>query len=148
MQSTRHRPNQLISDINVAGFGSVMLALLWLFMFIRTDVHGSHRGVPVDVPKAVHPTLMRGAEREDAIMVGITRDDKVFFRNDRVAVEELPVKIRESVSQGSEREVYIRADGHAKYAWVAEVLDGVHTTGIERIGILVEQRRDSPPSPQ
>jgi biopolymer transport protein TolR len=91
---------------------------------------------------------MRGADREDALMVGIMRDGKVFFRADQITIEELPARIREGVSQGAERKVYVKADARAKYASVAEVLDGVHDAGIENIGFIVDQRRPSASNPQ
>jgi len=121
-----------------------MLALLYLFMFPQVD---GHRWVPVDMPKAHHPVSMRGAGREDAMIVAITCSNKVFFRTDPVSLDQLPDRIRESVSQGSEKKVYIRADARAKYAWVAEVLDNVHSAGIEKIGFLVDQRRTPVPKP-
>jgi biopolymer transport protein ExbD len=85
---------------------------------------------------------MHAADREDAMLIAIQRDDRVFFRTDPVRLSDLPGRIRESVSHGAERRVYIRADARAKYAWVAEVLDSVHTGGIEKVGFLVNQRRD------
>jgi biopolymer transport protein ExbD len=35
----------------------------------------------------------------------------------------------------------MRADAHAKYDTVSVVLDAVRSAGVERIGILVNQRR-------
>lgn len=91
---------------------------------------------------------MRGADREDAMTVAILRDDKVFFRNEGVTPDQLPSKIRESISQGSEKEIYIWADARAKYGWVAEVLDNVRSAGVEKIGFLVERRPTPAPNPQ
>jgi len=78
----------------------------------------------------------------------ITRNDKVFFRTDLVRPDQLPAQIRESVSQGSEKKVYVRADARAKYGWVAEVLDNVCSAGVEKIGFLVEERRTPAPNLQ
>ncbi len=144
MQLKRHRPSQLICDINVAGFVGVMLALLWMFMPMTTD---AHRQMPVDIPKAVHPVSMAHASREDAMLVAVTRDGKVFFGRDLVRPADLPAIIQEGINRGSEREVYIRADA-AKYAWVAEVLDNVRSTGIEKVGFLVDQKRSSALDPK
>jgi biopolymer transport protein TolR len=109
---------------------------------------GEYRGTPVDLPHVGHPVSMAHADREDAILIAVTRDDKIFFRADKVSLDQLPAKIRESLNQGSEKKVYIRADARAKYVWVAEVLDNVRSTGVERIGFLVDQRRPPAPNPQ
>ncbi len=90
---------------------------------------------------------MAHADWKDAMIITITRDDHVFFRSESINPVELPDKIRESVNQGSENKVYIKADARAKYGWVAEVLDNIRTAGIEKIGFLVEQRRASKPNP-
>jgi biopolymer transport protein TolR len=92
---------------------------------------------------------MPRADREDAMIVTVARDDKVFFRGERIRPDQLPTRIRESVKHGSENKVYIGADGRAKYSWVAEVLDGVRSAGVEKIGLLVYQKGPVPvPSPQ
>ncbi|MGD0508783.1 MAG: biopolymer transporter ExbD [Terriglobales bacterium] len=149
MHLKRHRPNQLICNINIAGFASVMLALLYMFICRQADAPGPQRWIPVDMPKAAHSISMRSADREDAMIVAITRDDRVFFRGERISPDQLPARIRESVNHGSENKVYIGADAHAKYEWVAEVLDGVRSAGVERIGFLVYERRPvSAPNPQ
>jgi len=150
MQSSRRRPNQLIHGIDQGPFVYVTVILsftLLLFFLARPTFFVRSRGP--DLPRVGHPVSMAHANREDAMIVAILRDDKVFFRNDRVRPEQLPDRIRESLRQGSEKEVYIRADARAKYGWVAEVLDGVRSAGVEKIGILVNERRPLPvPGPK
>ncbi len=122
-----------------------MIVLLYLFMPVH--VH-EYRGVSADLPYVSHPISMPHANREDAMIIGITRDDQIFFRADRVRPDDLPARIRESVNQGSENKVYIKADARAKYGWVAEVLDNVRLAGIEKIGFLVYEKGHVPvPSP-
>lgn len=149
MQSKRHRSSQLICGIDGTPFVHVAVVfsfiLLLFFLTLPMPFHGALRP---DLPRVGHPVFMAHANREDAMIVAIWRDDKVFFRNDQVRRDELPAKIRESISQGAERKVYIRADARARYSWVAEVLDNVRSAGIEKIGFLVEQRRTPAPKPQ
>lgn len=77
MQSKR-RPNLLISRIDVTAFAGIMIALLFLFMPSYGGFR-AHRGVAVDMPQVNHPVSMAHADREDAMIVVITRDDKIFF---------------------------------------------------------------------
>jgi len=123
-----------------------MLVVLWLFMFREVYSRHGHPGMAVDTPKVVHAIAMRGADREDAMIVAIARDDKIFFRSELIMPDQLPAKIREAVSQGAERKVYIRTDARAKYSWVAEVVDNVQSAGIEKIGFLVDQRPTPSPN--
>jgi len=134
----KRRPSQPISGINVAAFAGVMIVLVYLFMPVHVS---EYRGVSADLPKVGHPVSMAHANREDAMVIGITRDNRLFFRADRVSPDDLAARIRDAVKQGAEKEVYIKADARAKYGWVAEVLENVRSAGIEKIGILVDQRR-------
>jgi biopolymer transport protein ExbD len=133
----RFRSNEIICHINVAGFVSVMFALLLTFMVLQIPVHG---GIPVDVAKVDHPRALRHADAEDALMIVITRDDKLFFQKQIVRAEQLPDLIRNAVLHGSEKKVYIRPDARAKYAWVKEILGQVQASGIENIAFITGSR--------
>jgi biopolymer transport protein ExbD len=61
------------------------------------------------------------------------------------SIRALSDQIRLSVKNGSECVVYIRADARAKYRSVEDVLDEVHSSGVEHVVFLVDQRRSSVP---
>src|SRR5579864_316440 len=126
MLSPHTKPTSLISSINVTGgFLSIMIVLFFTVFFADPGplyMH-PHRGVGIDLPKVSHPSLMRTANREDAMTVAIMRDGKVFFRRNQVSVDQLQDKIRDGLREGSEKKVYIRADARAKYGTVKEALD-------------------------
>jgi biopolymer transport protein TolR len=128
-----------ICKIDVTAFASVMLVLVFTMM-IAVILNWPHHGAGVDLPRVWHPIEMRGANREDAIIVGISRDGRIYFDNERVAAEELLPKITEQLGHGAERKVYIKADRHVGYGTVSAVLDGVRSSGVEKIAFLVEQR--------
>ena len=145
MKPSRHQPNQLICGINQTPYVyvSVIFSFMLLLFFLARPTL-LVRSVGPDLPRVWHPVSMPHANREDAIIVTIARDGQVFFRSDRVRPELLPDRIRESLRRGSEKEVYIRADGMAKYGWVAEVLYRVRSAGVEKIGFLVYEKGHVP----
>jgi len=98
------------------------------------------RSISVDLAKVSNPTDMRGADREDALVVAITRDGNVWLAGDRIQLENLPAAIRERVSRGAERKVYIKADMRARYGGVAQILASVRTAGIEHVAFIVDRR--------
>ena len=59
----------------------VMLVLLIIFMVITPMLQ---KGVSVDMAKANNPDAMQDADKEDAILVAVTRDGKIFFGTDAV----------------------------------------------------------------
>jgi biopolymer transport protein TolR len=128
----------------MTGFAGVMFALVAMFLLPASMVIDSPRNasaVPVDLAKASHAAEMRGALREDALVVAIQRDGRIWFGEQTVTADHLTAAIRERVGRGAERRVYIRADMRARYASVREVLDRVRSAGIEDIGFIVDGQR-------
>ena len=66
----------VVSDINVTPMVDVMLVVLIIFMVITPMLS---KGVAVDMVKTRHPVKMQEADKEDAILIAITRDGKVFL---------------------------------------------------------------------
>jgi biopolymer transport protein TolR len=58
---------------------------------------------------------MRAALKEDALIVAVERDGRVFVSRDGTSLADLPGKIREGLSRGAQNKVYIKADARAKY---------------------------------
>ena len=136
---SKFRSNQLVCYINVTGVVSIMLVLLFMFMVVQSSGH-PHGGISVDLAKVGHAKMLVHSDAEDALMIGILRDGKVFFRTDRVRAEDLPARIREAVAHGAENKVYIKADARAKFASVEQVLDAVRASGVKNVAFLTEQR--------
>ena len=61
------------SDINVTPMVDVMLVLLIIFMVITPMLQ---KGVSVDMAQSVNPRNMPDADKEDAVLVAVTRDGK------------------------------------------------------------------------
>jgi biopolymer transport protein TolR len=128
----------LISSIEASAFASILVVLLFLFMMLTQT---PHHGVSADLPKVWHPISMPGASREDALIVSVLRDGRMYFGKDRTTPGDLSAQIREGVARGAEKKIYIRADGRLRYVTVREVLEAVRSAGVEKIAFLVYQRR-------
>jgi len=135
--STRRRP-KLISNIDVAAFASVLVVLMAVWM-LPTGLP-SH-GVTADLPKVAHPISMPHSRREDAITITVLHNGDIFFGKDFVRGYRFSERIRERVRNGSEPTIYIRADARCKYLNVKGVLDEIHSSGVEHVVFLVDQRR-------
>jgi biopolymer transport protein ExbD len=59
-------------------------------------------------------------------------------------IDNLPDYIRDGVKHGAENRVYIKADARAKCGAVKEVIDDVHSSGVEMIGFLADERKAPP----
>src|ERR1700761_835379 len=139
-------PN-VTSDINVTPMVDVMLVLLIIFMVITPMLT---KGVAVDMVKAKNPIAMKDADKEDAILIGITRNGEVFLSpgNKRVTADELPGKVRDLQTNKLDKTVYVKADLRSKYGRVEEVVDSLRSAGVDQLGLLTEQiPQDRPTRP-
>jgi len=118
------------------GFVSIMLALL--FILLPATPH-THRSAPVDRPNAYHSTSMPGALREDAMRITVRRDGQLYFRDDRVILQNLAREIRLGLRNGAENRIYLNMDARAKYREIIAVLDQIRLAGIARVSLLTEQ---------
>src|SRR5438132_432331 len=100
------------SDINVTPMVDVMLVLLIIFMVITPMLQ---KGVSVDMVKAANPHNMADADKEDAVLVAITRDGRLYLGSDQVAIEEIGKKVQEKIAARVDKTVYIKSDARAKF---------------------------------
>src|SRR5271169_4158313 len=102
-----------VSEINVTPMVDVMLVVLIIFMVITPLLNNK---IPVEMAKARNPITMADADKEDAVVVAITRDGKVFLSPGAhlVNAEDLGEKARTLLEKSPVKLVYLRADQRAK----------------------------------
>jgi biopolymer transport protein ExbD len=140
---TPSKRNPRYCKIDSSGLAHSMLGLvlpLFLVVMMTSDFPGHHR-TAVDLAGVFHPIPMRGAMRDDAIRIAITKDGSVYFRNQKTVSDELRGLISERLHDGSEKKVYLDVDSRTRYSELESVLDGVRAAGIHNIALLTEARQ-------
>jgi len=135
--AVRNEGSRVSSNINVTPMVDVMLVLLIIFMVITPMLQNK---VSVDMAKVDNPTNMPDADKEDAIVVAITRDGGVFLGQNKTAVSELGGQVREKLADKPGKTIFIRADARAQYRAVEDAIDAVRTAGVEDVGLLTQKR--------
>ena len=125
-----------VSDINVTPMADVMLVLLIIFMVVTPMLQ---KGVSVDMAKAENPRQMQDADKEDAVVLAITRDGKTYLGSDRIQLDEITPKVKDRISTKLDKTVYIKSDSRAKYGDVVSVVDAVRAAGVDSLGLLTEK---------
>jgi biopolymer transport protein ExbD/biopolymer transport protein TolR len=138
--SKRNEGAKVNSDINVTPMVDVMLVLLIIFMVITPMLQ---HGQTVDLAKVNNPEQMPDADKEDAILVAIMRDGKVYLGTDQISPDQLTDKIKDRISARPDKRVYVKADSRAHYGWVKEVVDNVRAAGVDDLGLLTDQRKQT-----
>jgi biopolymer transport protein ExbD/biopolymer transport protein TolR len=141
----RDEGSKVTSDINVTPMVDVMLVLLIIFMVITPMLQ---KGVSVDMAKVNNPSPMEDADKEDAILVSVTKNDWVYLGSDKVTdVSILTGKVKDRLANAPNKRVYVKADARARFGWVVEVVDAVRAAGVDDLGLLTEQRKTTAPPP-
>lgn len=136
----------VVSAINVIPMADIMLVLLIIFMVVTPMLQ---KGVSVDLAQVTNPRDMQDADKEDAIVVAVTRDGKIWLGNKQVAKEEITGQVRDQISGRLDKTVFIKSDARAKYGEVVAVVDEVRAAGVDQLGLLTERikERTAPPPP-
>jgi biopolymer transport protein TolR len=140
----RDEGSKVNSNINVTPMVDVMLVLLIIFMVVTPMLQ---KGISVDMAKVNNPTPMEDADKEDALLVSITRDGKVYFGSDQINVDSLTQKVKDRLTNRPDKRVYVKSDMRARYGGVVQVVDAVRAAGVDDLGLLTDQRKTTPNAP-
>jgi biopolymer transport protein TolR len=136
--SVRDEGSKVNSNINVTPMVDVMLVLLIIFMVITPMLQNK---VNIDLAKTDNPVPMADADKEDAIVVAVTRSGDIYLGQTRVASNELGAKVRDKLTDKPGKQIFVRADARAKFLDVENAIDDVRTAGVDSVGLLTEKRQ-------
>jgi biopolymer transport protein TolR len=141
----RNEGAKISSDINVTPMVDVMLVLLIIFMVVTPMLQ---KGISVDMAPVNNPEQMPDADKEDALLVSITRDGKVYFGSDQIQdVDNLTGKVKDRLANKQDKRVYVKADMRARFGSVVKVVDSVRAAGVDDLGLLTDQKKTGPTAP-
>ena len=92
----RNEGAKVNSNINVTPMVDVMLVLLIVFMVITPMLQNK---VNVELAKVTDPTSMPDADKEDSVVVAVTRDNKVYLGQNQVSMADLGAEGSRSVAR-------------------------------------------------
>ena len=136
----------VIASPNVIPMADIMLVLLIIFMVITPLITSP---VQVAMATAANVEDMPKASHDDAIVVAVTRDGRLFLSPGNKMIERTAIaeNVKDLVAARLDKTVYVRSDARAKYADVVSTVDGIRSAGVENIGLLTEKIA-VPPAPK
>ncbi|HEX4229669.1 MAG TPA: biopolymer transporter ExbD [Bryobacteraceae bacterium] len=131
----------VVSDINVTPMVDVMLVVLIIFMVITPMLS---KGVNVDKVKTRNDIKMQEADKEDAILITVTRDGKIYLSpgNSLLSADQLPDKVKDLQTNRSDKTVYIKGDARVRFQSMTDVIDNLRTAGVDELGLITEAVQD------
>src|SRR5579872_4032342 len=147
--SARYKPQagSQMSTPNVIPMADIMLVLLIIFMVVTPMLQ---KTLPVDMARVNNAHEMQEADKDDAIIVAVTRDGTIYLKNTKISKEDITGQIKDMLSARLDKTVYVKSDARAKYGDVVAVVDEIRSAGVDQLGLLTEQnqeRRTPPPPP-
>ena len=144
----RYKPqagSQMASP-NVIPMADIMLVLLIIFMVVTPMLQKDH---PVDLARTNTAKDMQDADKEDAIVIAVTRDGNIFLRTTQIRKEEITSEVKDRIANRLDKTVYVKSDARAKYGDVVAVVDEIRSAGVDQLGLLTEQNQErrTPPPP-
>ncbi len=134
-------PKQKAADVtsepNVVPMADIMLVLLIIFMVVTPMLQ---KGASVDLTETDYPREMPAADKEDAVVVAVTRDGNIFLGSDQTTIDDLQRQVQEIVESRVDKTVYIKSDARAKYESVVQVVDEIRNAGVDQLGLLTAKR--------
>jgi biopolymer transport protein ExbD len=129
---------------NVIPMADIMLVLLIIFMVITPMLQ---KTTPVDLAMTNNARDMKEADKDDAIVVAVTRDGSVFLNNVKIGKDDITGQIKDKLTNRLDKTVYVKSDARAKYGDVVAVVDEIRSAGVDQLGLLTERSQGKTPPP-
>src|SRR6266478_1846764 len=132
---------------NVIPMADIMLVLLIIFMVVTPMLQ---KGVSVDLANVNNPHDMKDADKDDAIVVAVTRDGKIYLGNTPLTKEDITSQVKDRLSARLDKTVYVKSDARAKYGDVVAVVDEIRSACFVHLALPTEKNqkeKSTPPPP-
>src|SRR6266404_5353967 len=132
---------------NVIPMADIMLVLLIIFMVVTPMLQ---KGVSVDLANVNNPHDMKDADKDDAIVVAVTRDGKIYLGNTPLTKEDITSQVKDRLSARLDKTVYVKSDARAKYGDVVAVVDEIRSAFFFKVAATTEKNqkeKSTPPPP-
>ncbi len=139
MANNKRKNPPPVSEMNVIPMADVMLVMLIIFMVVTPMLS---KGVSVDMVRTRNPIQMQAADRDDAILLAVTRDGKTFLGTTQVPIDQVPARVRDLLTMRLDKTVYLKSDARARYEIVVEMIDNLRAAGVDNLGLLTEEIQD------
>ena len=137
-----------MSAPNVIPMADIMLVLLIIFMVVTPMLT---KGLSVELAKVSSPTDMPNADKDDAVIIGISASGDVYLGSAKSDISQIADQVRDRISGKLDKTVFVKSDGRAKYGAVVKVVDEIRSAGVDNVGLLTDKseqsRRAAPPPP-
>ena len=129
-------------QINVTPLIDVLLTLIIVFMVVVAMDPEYVEDAQIPQPDR-QPTAAERQSRTIVIQVVWTIKDQpptVKINQEDVRWEDLEMRLAQIYLKRAEKVAYVRGDSDVNFQYVADVIDSAHHAGVQRVGLLTQER--------
>ena len=121
-----------LAEINVTPLVDVMLVLLIIFMISAPLLTV---GVPVELPKTEASAVN---DQTQPLTITIRADGSIYIQENATSFDQLSTRLTALAGDGFDKPIFVRADGKAAYAAVAQVMAALSSSGFTKIQLITD----------
>ena len=121
---------------NVIPMADIMLVLLIIFMVVTPMLS---KGLSVELAKVNNPLDMPDADKDDAVIVGISASGDVYLGSTKSDLSQVADQVRDRISNKLDKTVFVKSDGRAKYGDVVKIVDEIRSAGVDNVGLITDR---------
>jgi biopolymer transport protein ExbD len=141
------KADDVMASPNIIPMADIMLVLLIIFMVVTPMIQ---KGASVERATVDSPKDMADAEKEDALVVAVTRDGTIFLGSQKIDQSQITNTLKDKLANRADKTVFLNSDRNAKYGRVVAVVDEIRAAGVDQLGLLTEKtekKGQTPPPP-
>ncbi|HTQ85078.1 MAG TPA: biopolymer transporter ExbD [Candidatus Solibacter sp.] len=141
------KADDVMAAPNIIPMADIMLVLLIIFMVVTPMIQ---KGASVERATVDSPKEMQDADKEDAIVVAVTRDGSIFIGSQKIDQSQLTNLLKEKLAaKQGDKTVFLNSDKSALYGKVVAVVDEIRAAGVDQLGLLTEKttKKGQPAAP-
>jgi len=127
------RVSTSLAEINVVPLVDVMLVLLIIFMVTAPMIQ---RGLDVNLPVASRAPQISAERLFVNVPAGFRTSRIVYINDEPIRVDLLEERMRQALQSRTEKEVFLRGDGHVQLNDLTDVFDRLRAAGVQKVGIV------------
>ena len=133
------RVTSSLSEINIIPLVDVMLVLLIIFMVAAPMMQ---KGVEVNLPVSRRADKMTNTDPlYVTVPASFRKDRRIQIGEEFVSVDVLAERMRQVMINRVDKQVFLRGDGAVQLQELMDVFGRLKEAGIEKVGIVAQERR-------
>ena len=143
----RFKRNLQIVEGRIGAVPLVNVALLAGLFFMLSSSYVFQPGINMEMLNLPVSTMVAGAPEHNAVMVTVTRDDLLFFNDERVDLEKLKAGLEETARRFPGIRVVIKSDQRVSYERLVQILDLAKSAGVHHVLLATRPLLNQPATP-